>query len=517
MGYLIAIAMLIFTIMTMTKIWRVCVILFWRPYALTKHFRKQGVTGPPTYSCVHGSLHDIKTMMKDARKMIMDKHSHDITQRVLPHYHIWSSLYGERFLYWYGTQPRICITDVELAKEILSNKFGFYEKPKVRPSIITLIGDGLVLLSGVDWVKRRRILNPAFSMDKLKVMISRMAACTISMLDEWNRQLAIESKNKSLTIEMTEQFRELTSDIIAHTSFGSSFAHGREAFNAQTQLQHLIVASSSDVFIPGTQYFPTKSNLEIWKLGRKMKKSLQRIIESRLNSQSDSSSYGDDLLGIMMDTKNDGPNKLNMNEIMEECKTFFFAGHETTSNLLVWTIFLLSLHKDWQEKLRQEVMEICGMEIPDSDMLSKLKMVNMVLLETLRLYCPVIELERMSLKDMKLGDLMIPRGTCLMIPVTMIHRSKEYWGEDSNEFNPMRFINGVSKAAKHPNALLAFSVGPRNCIGQNFSMMEAKTVMALILQRFSWSLSPDYQHAPVNNLSLQPQHGLPIIIKLVQL
>ncbi|CAL5208770.1 unnamed protein product [Lathyrus oleraceus] len=513
MGYLIAIAMVIFTIM----IWRVCLILFWRPYAVRKHFRKQGVTGPPCYSFLHGSLHDMRIMMKDARKTIMDKHSHDITQRVLPHYHIWSSLYGERFLYWYGTEPRICITDAELVKEILSDKFGFYEKPKATPSIITLIGNGLALLKGVDWVKHRRILNPAFSMDKLKVMVRRMAACTISMLDEWKRQLAIEAKNKSLTIEVSEEFRELTSDIIAHTSFGTSFAHGKEAFNAQTKLQHLIVASSSDVFIPGTQYIPTRTNLEIWKLDGKMKKSLKCIIESRLNSQSDSSFYGDDLLGIMMDTKNDGSNKLNMNEIMEECKTFFFSGHETTSSLLVWTVFLLSLHTDWQEKLRQEVMQICGMEIPDPDMLSKLKMVNMVLLEALRLYCPAIETGRMTSKDMKLGDLMIPRGTVLMIPIAMIHRSKEYWGEDSNEFNPMRFINGAYKAAKHPNALLPFSLGPRNCIGQNFAMLEAKTVMALILQRFSWSLSPDYQHAPVHNLTLQAQHGLPIIIKPLHL
>jgi len=77
---------------------------------------------------------------------------------------------GERFLYWYGTEPRICISDVELAKEILSNKFGFYAKPKTRPSIVTMIGEGLVLLNGVEWVRRRRILNPAFSMDKLKVL-----------------------------------------------------------------------------------------------------------------------------------------------------------------------------------------------------------------------------------------------------------------------------------------------------------------------------------------------------------
>ncbi|KAK7344325.1 hypothetical protein VNO77_13797 [Canavalia gladiata] len=520
MGYLIGVAMVTCTVLIITKIWEMFMILFWRPYTLTKHFGKQGVMGPP-YSFLSGSLHEIKTMTKNAREQLMDTHSHDITHRVLPHYQKWSSLYGETFLYWFETDPRICIADPELAKEILSNKFGFYAKPKTRPSIIAMIGDGLVLINGLEWVKRRRILNPAFSMDKLKIMISRMAACTISMLDEWKSQ-AMEAKDKFKTLEMNEEFRELTADIISHTAFGVSFVQGKEAFNAQRELQYYCAASSVNVFIPGTQYLPTSTNLRIWKLDRKIKKSLQCIIESRLHSQPSSGSsdfsYGDDLLGVMMDTSktNNGP-QLKMNEIIEECKTFFFAGHETTSNWLTWTVFLLSLHKEWQEKLKEEVLHNCGMEIPDADMLSKLKMVNMVLLEALRLYCPVIELQRVASEDMKLGNLLIPKETCLAIPITMIHRSKEYWGEDANEFNPLRFKNGVSKAAKHPNALLAFSVGPRNCIGQNFAMMEAKTVMALILQRFSWSLSPDYKHAPANNLTLQPQHGLPIIVKPLHL
>ena len=67
---------------------------------------------------------------------------------------------------------------------------------------------------------------------------------------------------------------------------------------------------------------------------------------------------------------------LTMNEIVDECKTFFFAGHETTSQLLSWTMFLLSTNPDWQEKLRDEVMRECGKEIPDADNLSKLKLVN---------------------------------------------------------------------------------------------------------------------------------------------
>ncbi|KAK7278108.1 hypothetical protein RJT34_23133 [Clitoria ternatea] len=437
-------------------------------------------------------------------------HGYSLTHRVLPHYQKWSSLYGETFLYWFETRPTVCIHDVELAKEILSNKFGFYAKPKTRPSLLAMIGYGLVLVNGLEWVKRRRILNPAFSMDKLKVMINRMAECTICMVNEWK----IEGKDKLKTIEMNEEFRELTADIIAHTAFGVGFVQGKEAFNAQREIQKYCIASSVNVFIPGTQYLPTQSNLYIWKLHKKMKKALQSIIESRLHSQLSDSSYGDDLLGLMMDaSKADKGPKLEMNEIIEECKTFFFAGHETTSNLLTWTMFLLGLQKDWQEKLREEVLQNCGMEIPDADMLSKLKLVNMVLLEALRLYCLVIEVQRVASEDMKLGNLLIPKETNVAIPVAMMHRSKEYWGEDANEFNPLRFINGVSKAATHPNALLAFSMGPRNCIGQNFAMLEAKTVMAIILQRFSWTLSPDYKHAPANHLTLQPQYGLPIVVK----
>lgn len=137
----------------------------------------------------------------------------------------------------------------------------------------------------------------------------------------------------------------------------------------------------------------------------------------------------------------------------------------------------------------------------------------MVLLETLRLYCPVLMILREAAKDMNLGDITIPKGTAVTIPFTIIHRKKELWGDDASEFNPLRFENGITKAAKHPNALLAFSVGPRACVGQNFAMLEAKMVIAVILQRFSFSLSEDYKHKPADLLTLQPQEGLPIVLK----
>ncbi|KAJ3698152.1 hypothetical protein LUZ61_001857 [Rhynchospora tenuis] len=176
-------------------------------------------------------------------------------------------------------------------------------------------------------------------------------------------------------------------------------------------------------------------------------------------------------------------------------------------------MFLLSTNQDWQEKLREEVLRECGMEIPNADMLTKLKLVNMVLLEALRLYAPVTYLFRKASQDMKLGTINLLKGTTVGIPIPILHRDKEMWGPDADKFNPLRFENGLSKAAKHPNALLSFSMGPRVCIGQNFAMLEAKTVIAMIIQRFSFSISPNYVHKPIDFLTLQPMNGLQIVLK----
>ncbi|KAG9451182.1 hypothetical protein H6P81_011147 [Aristolochia fimbriata] len=497
------------------KLWVIFKAVIWRPYAVTKWFQKQGLRGP-SYKFISGSLQEIKRLTKLAKEIVMETHSNDITPRVLAHYHKWSFEHGKIFFYWFETEPRVCITEPELVKEVLSNKFGFYNKPEVRPSVIAMIGRGLVLTEGLDWVRHRRIVNPAFNIDNIKVLTKRMATCSLSMLEAWERE-AIQAQGQ-LEMEVNKAFQELTADIISHTAFGSSFIEGKEVFEVQKELQRLAIITSNDVYIPGSQYLPTRWNIHVWKLKRKMRNRLREIVKRRMDSDS-RSGYGDDLLGLMMGVSSNQSGKkkmsplLNMEEIMEECKTFFFAGHETTSHLLTWTIFLISLHQDWQNKLRNEVLQECHMDIPDADKLSKLKLVNMVLLEVLRLYCPVIAMFRKASKDMKLGKLMIPKDTTISMPVAMIHRDKEYWGEDANEFNPLRFTDGAARAAKHPNALIPFSVGPRTCIGQNFAMLEAKLVIAMILQRFSFSLSPKYKHAPANKLTLQPEYGLPILLR----
>ena len=141
--------------------------------------------------------------------------------------------------------------------------------------------------------------------------------------------------------------------------------------------------------------------------------------------------------------------------------------------------------------------------------------VTMILYEVLRLYPPAIFLARRTYKAMELGGIRYPAGVNLMLPLIFIHHDPDIWGKDASEFNPQRFADGISNAAKHPAAFFPFGGGPRICIGQNFALLEAKMALSTILQRFSFELSPSYIHAPYTVLILQPQHGAQIRLKKI--
>ncbi|KAL6878358.1 hypothetical protein ACP4OV_012528 [Aristida adscensionis] len=424
--------------------------LVWRPRAAAGVFREQGVPGPP-YRFLWGCNDEVRRMKAAADGVAMDVRDHDYLPRILPHFLRWRDHYGAPFLYWFGPQPRICILDYEMVRQVLSNKSGHFVKNDAHPAVVAILGKGLVLVEDTDWVRHRRVVNPAFAMDKLKMMTGTMVTCAECLIKEWEDQVS-RSERRETEVDVSKHFQELTAEVISRTAFGTSYKEGKEVFHAQKQLQAIAVATLLNMQLPGFKYLPTKRNRSKWMLEKKLKMTLMAIIEPRLASKG--SGYGDDLLGAMLEacfTTEQGEKRddliLTMDEIIDECKTFFFAGHETTSHLLTWTMFLLSVYPEWQERLREEVLRECGKDNPTADMLSKFKEVTMVLLETLRLYSPIILMFRKPISDIKLGNLKIPKGNAIIIPVPMLHRDKEIWGDDANEFSPLRFENGITTAA----------------------------------------------------------------------
>lgn len=503
-----------------TRLWDyIFVRLVWRPYAITKGFREQGIHGP-SYMFFKGCNEEIRSMKEKTDGLVLDVGDHKYLPRIAPHYLEWRAQYGEPFLYWYGAQARICIFDYELARQILSSKSGHFVKNDAHPTLLALVGKGLGFMEGSDWVRHRRVINPAFTIDKLKIVTETMLDFADSMAGELEAE-ASQNENGETQVDIYKHFSDLTVDNIAYAIFGSSYKLGKQVFEAQTELLGITMATFLDVPIPGSKYLPTQANRRKWMLETKLKSLLTRIIQPRLAS----GEHGNDLLGVMLDscteTKQGGKQQqvdrlrlsLSMEEIIHECKLFFFAGHENTALLLTWSVYLLSIYPEWQERLRKEVLREFGRDAPNPNALNRLKEMTMVLFETLRLYSPALFMQRKTLADMTVGPIKLPKGTAIVIPIPIMHRDKQAWGDDADEFSPMRFANGITGAAKVPHGLLAFSMGPRSCIGQNLSMLEAKSTLALMLRKFSFALSPDYVHAPVDLFTLKPKFGLPVILR----
>ncbi|XP_057466716.1 cytokinin hydroxylase-like [Actinidia eriantha] len=489
-------------------VWRVlCAFWIWPNKAYQK-IRRNGFGGPnPSFPL--GNIRDMtkkNNTTNPASPSSSSNITHDIHSTVFPYFAKWQKSHGKVFIYWLGTEPFLYIAEPEFLKKMSAGVMGkSWGKPRVfKNDREPMFGNGLLMVEGEEWVRHRHVITPAFSPSNLKAMSSLMVESTTNMLDRWNA--LINSGSPEIDVE-----REITStagEIIAKTSFGISYENGRIVLEKLRAMQVTLFQSNRFVGVPFSKYMNPRKTLEAKKLGNDIDALLELIITARRKSVEQVPQK--DLLGLLMA---DEGTTLTTRELIDECKTFFFGGHETTALALTWTLLLLAAHPEWQDRLRDEIKEVVGNEEINPTMFAGLKKMGWVMNEVLRLYSPAPNTYRQAKEDIKVDNFIIPKGTNMWIDIVAMHHDRTLWGEDVNEFKPERFKDNLHGGCKHKMGFLPFGFGGRMCVGRNLSMMEYRIVLTLILTHFSFSLAPGYCHSPSILLSLRPLHGLPLIFQ----
>ncbi|URE09395.1 Cytochrome P450 [Musa troglodytarum] len=342
--------------------------LWWRPKRLEKHFARQGIRGPP-YRFFIGSVNEMVGMMLEASSEPMTPQtSHDILPRVLPFYHYWKKIYGSTFLLWFGPTARLTVADPDLIREIFLSRSDVFERYESHPLVRQLEGEGLVSLRGEKWAHHRRVLAPTFHMENLKSLMPFIAKTVLGMVEN------LAASGEEAEIDVSEWFQTVTEAAITRTAFGSRcYEEGKAIFHLQTQQMVFAAEAFRKVFIPGYRFLPTKRNTNSWRLEKEIRRSLIRLIGRRKERAGEEKPDGGnpkDLLDVMINASTMAAPRtstITVRDIVEECKTFFFAGKQTTSNLLTWATVLLAMHPEWQERARDEVLRVCGADGNDTE------------------------------------------------------------------------------------------------------------------------------------------------------
>nr|GMD38361.1 cytochrome P450 CYP72A219-like [Ipomoea batatas] len=303
------------------------------PKKLEKCLKQQCLRGNP-YRILSGDMKELAKMTNDAISKPMNPSDDHIAPRVIPYYVQHVNKYGKSCYVWMGPTPMVLIRDPELIKEQVGR------------------------------------------------IVSGKGACE---LDVW------------------PDLQGLTCDVISRTAFGSSYEEGKRIFELQREQATLVIEAFRQVYVPGWRFVPTKRNRRMNAIEKEVNSSIRGIIDKRMKAMQSGETNNDDLLGILLETnlqeiRQQGGKEFGMSieDVIEECKLFYFAGQETTSMMLVWTMVLLSRFQDWQARAREEVLQLGG-----------------------------------RVEETKLGEIVLPQGTMLMLPTLLMHVDSEIWGEDA--------------------------------------------------------------------------------------
>ncbi|CDS05134.1 hypothetical protein LRAMOSA07663 [Lichtheimia ramosa] len=399
------------------------------------------------------------------------------------------------------------VTSPEAAKKLLLSHdlFPKARLQKKREGTIAgrlLVGPNILFETGEKWKEHRKIVNPAFHRSMPVALFGRL------MQKLLHGELMTPTQALLNVHTITTRW---TLDVIGLSSFDFDF-HALDQIdnNPWVDRYHYLVAKAKNplfflfpileqrylFLFPDRQKVHNELSIFLGMMSDIISKKKQLLQEKGVNSNTIADNEKD-LLALMIEAENDGEGRLSNDELLSNLCVFFLAGHDTTASALAYAIYYLAVNPDAQVKARNEALAVIGNDpTPSLDQMRSLSYINMVIKETLRLNPPAVSIiPRVATRDTELNGVFIPKGTRISLDIIDLQRNPAIW-QDPDTFRPERFAPGGEAEQLTRNGMpwAPFSDGARKCIGSNFSMMEQRVFLTMLLREYEWSLPEDSIH-----------------------
>ncbi|XP_074122119.1 cytochrome P450 4B1-like isoform X1 [Sminthopsis crassicaudata] len=419
----------------------------------------------------------------------------------------WANIYPCAHQLWMGSFIGFLnIYDPDYAKAVFSR--GDPKAFDIYGFFLPWIGKGLLVLDGPKWFQHRKLLTPAFHSEVLKPYVDLFAESTKAMLNKWDKKIQTDK-----CVNIFPDVGHMTLDSLTKCIFGrrnktqtQSDTGYFQAIGELTLLMQQRMANfhyHNDLFYYWLTFHGRKF-LQACKVAHDYTDKVIRTRKAALKEEEEQEKIQRkkrlDFLDILLGVGDENKTKLSDADLRAEADTFMFEGHDTTSSAISWFLYCISLHPEHQQQCREEVQDILGnRDTVQWEDLGKMTYLTMCIKESFRLYPPVPQIYRQLNKPVTFMDgKSLPEGSLVSLHIYALHRNPAVW-DKPEVFDPQRF-SPENSSTRHPYAFMPFSAGPRNCIGQQFAMMEVKAVTALCLLHFEFS--PEPSRLPIKRLQL---------------
>ena len=392
---------------------------------------------------------------------------------------------------WLAWKPTIRSAKSEHAKMVLGNQLHM-EKAFFYNFLHEWLNTGLLTSYGEKWNHRRRLITPAFHFSILNEFVPIFEKQAQILVDKF-----MSAANEKKVIDVQVPLSLMTLESMCETSLGISNSTDKEAEDyvktVGTLGHHLLVRTFQPLFWSSYIYSLTSYGKQFYKSLKSIHEYTISAINKRIAIHSENEQLNNYTVTdkasrtkrnvCFIDTLIESYQKgdIDIDGIREEVDTFVFEGHDTTSSGLTFCLYMLGIYKEHQKTLQEEIDEAEGENI--LEIIQKLKLLDCVIKESLRLYPPVAAIGRRMEEDTVIGGQTFYKDTTIVINIFGLHRNEEYW-ENPLKFNPYRFM-GDEFQQRNPYCYIPFSAGPRNCIGQKFALLEVKICLYYVLKTFN--------------------------------